>query len=218
MNGETLIGKSNTAAMGILRGAMQRNCVTKRYISVAIRRERQPTGGSSSSYVGLHPDSPHEQRISASDAPAYLQVDAKRTANRTDSDSGSPVVSSARTMSKSDGKNPVFANPLLGHLSDGNALRNTSYQMATHDSLNEGDSDDQRRAVLEELDSAIEMVLITDIILLICIDVNVQIRHNTNCVIFDHLINSRNYLHAYTELYIHKHACMQPDELKHAHP
>ena len=182
VNGESLIGKSNTAAMGILRGAMQRNCITKRYISVVVRRERQPPGGRSSSYVDLQPTSPEEQRISTSDAPPFLQAGAKRTANK--QDSGSPMVAGTRTISKSGGQNQIFANPLLGHLSDGNGLRNTSYQMATHDSLNEDDSDDQRKAVLNELDSAIEMVLIINIILLIYILVHVQIGYSTNLVVF----------------------------------
>lgn len=182
VNGESLIGKSNTAAMGILRGAMQRNCITKHYISVVVRRERQPPGGRSSSYVDLQPTSPEEQRISMSDAPPFLQAGAKRTTNK--QDSGSPMVASMRTTSKSGGQNQIFANPLLGHLSDGNGLRNTSYQMATHDSLNEDDSDDQRKAVLNELDSAIEMVLIINIILLIYILVHVQIGYSTNLVVF----------------------------------
>ena len=162
VNGEPLIGKSNTAAMGILRGAMQRNCVTKRYISVLVCRDHRSPDGSSSSDVQRHSSNLEEQRISTSDAPSYLKPGSKLTL-----DSGAPVVA-MRTMNKGGGKSHLFANPLLGHLSDGNTLRNTSYQMATHDSMNEGDSGDQRKAVLDELDSAMETVFIIFSVLFFC--------------------------------------------------
>ena len=157
VNGESLIGKSNTAAMGILRGAMQRNCVTKRYISLVVRCDHRSPGGD----VQRHSSSLEEQRISTSDAPSYLKPGYRQTL-----DSGAPAVA-MRTMNKGGGKS-IFANPLLGHLSEGNALRNTSYQMATHDSMNEGDSGDQRRVVLDDLDSAMETVFIIFSLLFFC--------------------------------------------------
>ena len=157
VNGESLIGKSNTAAMGILRGAMQRNCVTKRYISLVVRCDHRSPGGD----VQRHSSNLEEQRISTSDAPSYLKPGYRQTL-----DSGAPAVA-MRTMNKGGGKS-IFANPLLGHLSEGNALRNTSYQMATHDSMNEGDTGDQRRAVLDEMDSAIDTVFIILLLLFFC--------------------------------------------------